>query len=764
MSGWTLKRGVILLLLLLLAAGLRLQVWHWHEMYPLGGDEQEYFQQALTLLREHRYVELRLMRPPLYGVFLAGAIVLVDSLVQQLRLVQVVLSTATLIPLWLLADEVARRYRANRLAVPALATLLCALSYTLADYATELLTETLFLFGLTLVLWLLVRAGRVPRPPLRGRDGAWNKPSGEHNLGAQASRLLRGGQDARVPRGLPPHKSVPRPLSAALAGGALGVLCLVRSVALPLLPLGLVWLVLATRTGRAKNAPRSPLLAAHSPPRARRWLLPAGLFLLCTLLPIAPWTFRNYVTYGAPILIDTTGAENLWLDNDPAGREAVKAQLYALGDDRAARQQLATQRGLQTIVEHPQHVLAKAGRELLHLVALEYSDDMLERRAIWVPPAEVGARLLLGDGVFLLVLLCGAAELWSVRRPANVPDPRWLFAPWVLYIVLTMLLFHVELRYRLPLYPVLLPYAALFLTRTATHRPLPAIRRLAARLTILLLIGLTLWHRPYPLLAWHLGWKHLSLAHAEHALEQHHVPAAQQAARSALRHDDESVLARVALARAALLNGDHDTAETLVSEAIAILPAHPLPHLLRGDLLRQQGRPDAARAELSYETATLQDVQAWCWQHCTTPPTTTLDIGGGLDLGMVRGFHARDTSEGGEAWRWTMGRGRARVRLAVPPDTATLHLRMASGRPDDAPPLRVAVGVGGVWHTLDVAPRWQTYRVPMPTVAGEDGPPQPMTITIISDTFTPRTYDPASNDGRTLGVMVGRVEVRASNQ
>jgi tetratricopeptide (TPR) repeat protein len=715
MSGWTLKRGAILLLLLLLAAGLRLQVWHWHEMYPPGGDEQEYFQQALTLLREHRYVELRLMRPPLYGVFLAGAIVLVDSLVQQLRLVQVVLSTATLVQLWLLADEVARRYRAHRLAVPALATLLCALSYTLADYATELLTETLFLFGLTLVLWLLVRAGRAPRP-----------------------------------------------LSVALAGVALGLLCLVRSVALPLLPLGLVWLVLATRAGRAKNVPRSPLLAAHSPPRARRWLLPAGVFLFCTLLPIAPWTLRNYATYGAPILIDTTGAENLWLDNDPAGREAVKAQLYALGDDRAARQQLATQRGLQTIVEHPQHVAAKAGRELLHLVALEYSDDMLERRAIWVPPAEVGARLLLGDGVFLLVLLCGVAGLWGARRPASAPDPRWLFAPWALYIVLTMLLFHVELRYRLPLYPVLLPYAALFLTRTATRRPLPAARRLALRLTVLLLLGLMLLHRPYPLLAWHLGWKHLALAHAEHALEQHHAPAAQQAARAALRHDDESVLARVALARAALLNGDHDTAETQISEAIGILPAHPLPHLLRGDLLRQQGRPEAARAELGYETATLQDVQVWCWQHCTTPPTTTLDIGGGLDLGMVRGFHARDTNEGGEAWRWT--RGRARVRIAVPPAATTLYLRMASGRPDDAPPPRVAVGVGSVWHTLEIAPRWQTYRVPMPAAAGENGPPQPVTITIISDTFTPRTYDPASNDGRTLGVMVVRVEVRANDR
>lgn len=47
--------------LMAIALMLRLMVWRWHELYPLGGDEQEYLNQALTLLRTRQYVELRLM-------------------------------------------------------------------------------------------------------------------------------------------------------------------------------------------------------------------------------------------------------------------------------------------------------------------------------------------------------------------------------------------------------------------------------------------------------------------------------------------------------------------------------------------------------------------------------------------------------------------------------------------------------------------------------------------------------------------------------
>ncbi|MFP4437864.1 MAG: hypothetical protein ACLFVO_11510 [Chloroflexaceae bacterium] len=724
---------------------LRLVVWQWREFYPLGGDEQEYLGQALTLLQEQRYVELRLMRPPLYGLFLAGSIWLFDSLVQNLRLLQAVISAVTVIPVWLLTAELVTWYHLGRRArqlLPGLAALLCAASYTLAANATELLTETLFLFGLTTLFWLLVRTAARPQ------------------------RLLAG-----------------------MAGVILGALCLTRAVALPLLPLGALWLLLATKpppantTSQVKQHRFSVLSSWFSGFISRCSVLSSLFFLVGTLLVVLPWTARNYATYGGLILIDTTGAENLWLDNDPAGREAVKAQLYALGEDRLARQQLAAQRGIDVITNNPGHFAGKAWNELQAFFALEYADDMRDRQAIWIPPAEVWTRLLLGDALWLLLILggtmgltrCAIADFLTPSagnggsgRPnarnfrqkivAHLRNPVWLFLPWALYIVLTAMLFHVELRYRLPLYPVLLPYAALAIVPVgqAAHGRQRRWLIMLPLLPVLLIIGVMLLHRPYPAMAWQLGWKHIHLAQAERALVQGDAATATDAAQAALAHDPESVLARVALARAVRLADNPDRAATILREAINILPAHPQPHLLLGDQLRQRGDPAAAHLELRYETASLQDLQTWSWHWLTTPPPAALDIGGGLDLGMVRGFHAPEEA----GWRWTTAV--AQVRLTAPVDADRLELRLASGRPQAAPAPWLEIRVAGqsLAH-FRVAAGWRDYTLLLPTTlpaAATDGASATV-IELRSTTFTPRRYDPTSADGRTLGVMVDQIRL-----
>ncbi len=754
---------ILLVGIFLLALALRLIVWRWREFYPLGGDEQEYLQQALTLLQERRYVELRFMRPPLYGVFLAGCILLVDSLVQHLRLIQAIISAATIIPVWLLTREVVLVHNdseepggtyAERVSL--LAALLCALSYTLAANATELLTETLFLFGLTILFWLLLRTVR--HRSQRAVGGCW---------------------------------------SAAAAGLVLGALCLTRSVALPLLPLGAAWLLLNALMsgearmrggGREERRHRTPLLTLSVPLR---------LFLLMWSLTVLPWTVRNYVTYGGLILIDTTGAENLWLDNDPAGREAVKAQLYAMGDERLARQRLATQQGLAAIIQHPDHFRTKAWNELQHFFALEYSDDLRDRRVIWVPPAEVWTRLLLGDGLWLLLILGGSLGLqWagqvnrhSAQRTAHsaqhktehhvfrfalrplcaqaalrlkgctVRDPRWLFVPWSLFILLTALLFHVELRYRLPLYPVLLPYTVLVL---AGNWPPACWQRMVALVLPMCLLLLLLLHRPYPTLAWQLGWKHWHLAWAERALERGDLATARHHAQQSLAHDPASALARVALARAALLADEQPQALLLLRDAIATLPAHPQAHLLLGDLLRQQGDTEAARQSLGYETASLQDLQAWSWRWFTSPPPTTLDVGGGLDLGWIRGFYAAESGD----WRWTTAYATMRLAAVAPNATASddqariLQLRLAAGRPPGtpAPTLHIQVEQQSVGN-FQVASDWRTYHLLLPAATNAT-PSTELVVTLHSPTFTPRTYDRASDDGRTLSVMVDWAGVR----
>lgn len=726
----------------LLGLGLRLLAWQWREFYPLGGDEQEYLAVALTLLQERRYTELLFMRPPLYPIFLAASIYAVDSLVQNLRLVQALVSTATIPLVYLLTRELtllwqprahpaqnAGRHaqtpaRDNR--IPLLAALLTALSYTLAVNAAELLSETLFLFSLTAALWLIVRAGRL------------------------------GGL-----------------LHLALAGLTLGAACLIRSVALPLLPLGMIWLVINAR--------------GHAQPARWNWrpaLTASVAFGVAFFLVVLPWTARNYATYGGVILIDTTGAENLWLDNDPAGREAVKAQLFAMGDDRLARQQLASQRGLEVITADPARFVAKMGRELKLLFALEYTDDMRARPAIWVPPAEVAARLLLGDGLWLLLLLVGSYGL-AYSALAGGPLGRaalLIFLPWCAYIALTSLIFHVELRYRLPVFPALLPFAAAvlggaigtreqgdigtqwnlgrFSVRTASAHlsPKPLVplssdtrRSLLATLLPAFLLLITLLHVNYPALAWQLGIKHVHLARAEGALARGDAEAAQAAAQAALAADPGRALAHVALGRAALLQGDRAATEAELATAIANIPAHPHAHLLLGDLRRAEGDLEAARSALTaYEAGSLQDLQAWLWERRITPAAPQLPLGDGLDLGFVRGFHPVGSGETG--FRWT--RERAAVAIQVPPGASELTFNADARRPDQsAVPVEVWVNgrqIGAVTVTTGA----DDYRLALPA-----GTAPIAAVEFRSPVFTPRSFNPASPDGRRLGIALSRIAV-----
>jgi 4-amino-4-deoxy-L-arabinose transferase-like glycosyltransferase len=722
------------LLVCVVALALRLLAWRWHELYELGGDEQEYFNQALKLLRDHVYVELNLMRPPLYTGFLAACMYLFDSLVQRLRLVQAIISALTVVPIYLLA----RRLFDRR--VGFIAALLAALSYTLAIHATELLTETLFVFGLATLFWLLLSAA-------------------EMGTARQGDRA-RGRRKAM--------------LFAALAGLNLGALALLRSVALPLLPLGAFWLLLRTKN----QEPRTKAVIAG------RAVACSLSFVLGALLVIAPWTARNYASYGALILIDTTGAENLWLDNnptgstpaDPRGREAAKKQLYALGDDRAARQRLASAKGTAAILTHPVWFLQKAWGETQQFFALEYFDDMRDRRAIWLPPLDVWLRLALGDGIWLLLLFGGAIGLWLappltpdpiVQRPASSVHPKWLFVPWLGYILLTSMLFHVELRYRLPVYPALLPYAAWTLVRiVGDRRP----RRVSpkylsschlvilssAALTCLIIAGITLLHRPYISESWLLARKHVQLWQAQRALDGGDAAGAQAAAEAALVLDPESALAQVALARAALAQGDSIGALNSLDQAIVALDAHPYAHLLRGAILRDQGDLAGAKAELvGYEQASLEDLQDWSWQAFAPSQAlpSAIDIGDGLDLGYVRGFWPAVAGGG----RWS--RPNAEIMLFAPAGSdMRLELKLDNGRPAGAAAPQVRIFVGGHEVGQVVAEAgWHSYSLAVPAELIPET--RRLVVAVRSPTFRPRDFDRASPDNRALGVLVGRAEI-----
>ncbi len=653
------RRWWPLLAALIAGLALRLAVWQWHAQYPLSGDEQEYFAQALQLLQGRGYRELPLMRPPLYTVFLAVVFQLFDSQVQRVRLVQALVSAAGVAATWWLAHEAAAEQpAARRDRVANVAAWLAALSWTLAVSATELLTETLFIAGLTVAFALLLGAAR-------RMSWRW----------------------------------------AVAAGAIIGALTLLRSVGLPLIGLGALWLVIAGRDWRGW-----------------RWRLGAS-FALAAALVILPWTARNAVVYRALIVVDTTGAENLWLDNDPTGREAVKRQLYALGDDRAARQRLASARGLAVIVDQPGRFFAKVGREATALVALEFFDDLRDRPGIWVRPAEVWLRLVLGDGGWLLLLLIGGAGLWRLPRRLG-----WLWLPWAAYVALTSLIFHVELRYRLPLYPVLLISAAEVLTVRSARAP--RWRWLGAGATVAALLGTPAPAPPVsargaaggPQALGALAWRRRGGAATRPWL----------------------TLARVTLARQALARYDGAAALSLADAAIAARPAQPYAHLLRGDLLRQRGDLAAAGAEFAWETRSLEDLQRWSWNVLGSSPPAALRLGQ-ADLGWLAGFHA---AEKGGVFRWTT----ARARLKVPAGARGATLRIASGREAITVTFALLDAAGTVQQrlTAPVGHDWQAIELPPEFAAGGPG----YVLEMGAPTFRPRNRDRASPDNRALGMQL----------
>jgi tetratricopeptide (TPR) repeat protein len=333
--------------------------------------------------------------------------------------------------------------------------------------------------------------------------------------------------------------------------------------------------------------------------------------------------------------------------------------------------------------------------------------------------------------------------------------------PWLAYILLTSMLFHVELRYRLPIFPALLPYAAWAIANCKLQiiywRKLQS-TIISALLTCLIIAGVTLLHRPYAGESWLLARKHVQLWQAQRSLDGGDPAGARAAAAAALAIDPDSALARVALAQAALAQGDRAGALAALDQAIRALPAHPYAHLLRGAILRDQGDLAGARTELlGYEQASLEDLQIWSWQAFApfAAPPTGVDVGGGLDLGYLRGFWPAGSGDA----RWS--KAEAQLLFSAPQAAALrLVLRLNGDRPASAAPANVSIRIGDrELGPIEAAPGWHSYSftIPVELIPAT----RRLTITLRSDTFRPRDFDRASPDNRALGVLVGRAEITA---
>ena len=217
-----------------------------------------------------------------------------------------------------------------------------------------------------------------------------------------------------------------------LGGGLVGLGVLCRPTLLPFLPMVLVWL-------------------AVSGYRKTGYLVRAGVFLTAFILVILPWQVRNYRVLGAVVPITSSAGANLYIANNPAAvggsmgyRYLMREGVFHLGDEEDELSYNRHYRDLafRFIRENPARFLSLSLRRLIWFYHLDYHYR--------------GSVILVV--LFHLMLALALAGFWLARRcwrAALLPGMA------ILNFTLVHMVFLSEGRYRLPLIPFLLAFAAL---------------------------------------------------------------------------------------------------------------------------------------------------------------------------------------------------------------------------------------------------------------------------------------------------------------
>ncbi len=799
-----------MLAILLLALALRLALWS-QPLHQLANDEVEYVTVARDLLGGggwRFYDHYHWLRAPLYPLFLAGSLWLAGGDLHRAALPNIALSVVMVYLVYRLALALAGRPAAT------LAALIAALLWTLATFASLYMAETLFACLFAGGMLCLVKTDdRRPTtdhrpPPTAATEGL---PYRVAVLNSQFSILNSSGW-------------------AAAAGVLFGLATLTRSITLLFLPVAALWVLLrgpragaptegfvaraptegfvarAPTEGFVARAPSEGFVAraptegfvARAPsdgPPYRVWVGGALVFVVCSALAIAPWTVRNYLAYGQPILVETGLGYNLWAFNEPREDADTIFQTLERIPNPADRNAYATAQGLARLREDPAILVRKLWPNWVYLWRVKPIEDRFIQESYYadVDLPLFTAALIFDDALYLLIALAAVAGLALDRRPPTAdrrppknrrdatrntqhatrntqhvsrftPSAKWLCIVWLAYVVVTVLLTHGEARYRHFLFPVLIPYAAWALTRGGGEgEPQDAEKlsplhpftlsschlvTLSPRLVLIvalwaLLLGTVISSYPWDWAGRHVarGWYVLVGDLARTAGQRGAALRAYERAIAA--HETPDAWLRLGdLARA---TEDQRQALSAYRAAVALAPPYFPAGARLGDLLRALGDQPAARDAFTGRNTDPQRVVDWAWRELRPAPTAAVDVGGGLDFGYIGGVYPAEQSQGTMA-RWTNGRGLLRLGGSPTGATSIVRLRLAAPHPDGGAAAQVCVA--GRCQALLVGATWRTYILPF------DAPPGPLPpIEVRSETFD-------APDGRRLGVMIDWVEVR----
>lgn len=257
-----------------------------------------------------------------------------------------------------------------------------------------------------------------------------------------------------------------------LAGIVFGTATLLRPNLLPLVALAALWMCWVRRDRTL-----------------RRRLLAAAALAGAALAAIAPATIRNYRVSGAFVLVSANGGINLYIGNNPAAQGYAAGQLEGYGRFHTPHDYPALVRAVEREVGHPvsyaeasrhfaRRAVAYAAEHPLHTLELLGVKTLLFWGPMEIPnnrelncarlTSPTLSRLPLTFPRMLPVALAGIvlAAIRLRRRPADGPQPpagaaMALALLMIAGIFLTVLPFFVAGRYRLPMVPLLLMFAAI---------------------------------------------------------------------------------------------------------------------------------------------------------------------------------------------------------------------------------------------------------------------------------------------------------------
>jgi 4-amino-4-deoxy-L-arabinose transferase-like glycosyltransferase len=716
-------------LILLVALALRLVLWWILPRANLVSDEPEYMAAASWLAQGRGfsfYDEWPWMRPPLYVAFLGSFLHLFGFNLAPIRLVQIVISLAVPVLVYLLARTMLGKE------VAFWAGLISAIWLPLAVLPHLILAENLFLPLLLAAVWCLVKFQQ------EGRLG-W---------------LL-------------------------ISGGCWGLATLTKGLTVGFLPLAGLWI--GWQSFAKKNHHPKPAQSLWGK-RALRALVHSALLLGMALLLILPWTGYNWQRYGRPILVDTTGGYNFWLGTEGGQFQNSHEVHQTLLDlpDPAARQTYAYQQGLTSIAEDTGGFLASRFTEIGQLLRINYSAD--ERLvdgfvlgAVSIP--HLLAVFFLEDTLYVVLITLALYGLFLQRREAG----RGLVLLWLGFNLFVAVAFFAISRFRLPLLPFIAIYAAVVLAKMPWaqlfpkeavpreddliyHTGWPLVRRMiAAGLFVIAfwIVVLPSYLGTYPSSSgatW-LGIRGrraaTHLERAETALLAGDLAAAEEALQPALQYrpnkTDPAITALVVQAEIWRAQGNDEKALGILNGSTWYQA-----YVLRGDIFRSWGDLERARAQFGVRTVDQRNPTSWAWDHLRPPASTDLDLGSDLDLGMMDGFYLGE-EDGAVTFRWSQEEARLRFPGAGTGRPMQLSLHLRAWRPAHEEPavVRIIQDEAEIGR-LQPSTSWEEVHLSLPaSPAGED-----IVVTLRTNTFLAGPRDLLlTGELRFLGVMVDRGRV-----